>query len=85
VITGDNGGSTETAASNAFPLEDILKVDSGLKPGKQSCAKDGVLAKALTRSQILTIICISKSSPQWSGFVHQCQVQTLRSWQTALV
>ena len=34
VITGDSSGSAEKAASNAFPLEDILKQDSDLKPGK---------------------------------------------------
>jgi DNA polymerase alpha subunit A len=33
VITGNNNGSAESAASNAFPLEDIMKKDSGLKPG----------------------------------------------------
>jgi DNA polymerase alpha subunit A len=34
VITGNSSGSAEKAASNAFPLEDILKQDSDLKPGK---------------------------------------------------
>jgi DNA polymerase alpha subunit A len=35
VITGDSSGSAEKAASNAYPLEDILKPDSGFKPGKR--------------------------------------------------
>ena len=35
VITGDSSGSAEKAASNAFPLEDILKPNSGLQPGKK--------------------------------------------------
>lgn len=34
VITGESGGSAETAAKNAYTLEDVLKADSGLKPGK---------------------------------------------------
>jgi DNA polymerase alpha subunit A len=34
VITGESTGSAEKAASNAYPLEDILKSDSELKPGK---------------------------------------------------
>lgn len=34
IITGDSSGSAEKAASNAFPLEDILKQNSELKPGK---------------------------------------------------
>ncbi|KAK0662318.1 DNA polymerase alpha catalytic subunit [Lasiodiplodia hormozganensis] len=32
VITGESGGSAETAAKNAYTLEDVLKPDSGLKP-----------------------------------------------------
>ena len=36
VITGDSSGSAETAASNAFPLEDVIKPGSDLKPGKSS-------------------------------------------------
>ncbi|KAE9979169.1 hypothetical protein BLS_010101 [Venturia inaequalis] len=32
IITGQSNGSAETAAKNAYPLEDILKADSGLKP-----------------------------------------------------
>lgn len=33
IITGDSGGSAEKAAKNAYPLEDIIKKDSYLKPG----------------------------------------------------
>jgi DNA polymerase alpha subunit A len=33
VITGDSGGSAENAAKNAFTLEEVMKADSGLKPG----------------------------------------------------
>jgi DNA polymerase alpha subunit A len=33
VITGDSSGSAEKAASNAYPLADLLKTDSELKPG----------------------------------------------------
>ncbi|KAK7516729.1 DNA polymerase-like protein alpha catalytic subunit [Phyllosticta citriasiana] len=32
VITGESGGSAETAAKNAFTLDEVLKADSGLKP-----------------------------------------------------
>lgn len=32
VITGESGGSAETAAKNAYTLEDVLRPDSGLKP-----------------------------------------------------
>lgn len=32
VITGESGGSAESAASNAYPLDEVLKQDSGLKP-----------------------------------------------------
>jgi DNA polymerase alpha subunit A len=32
IITGDASNSAEAAASNAFPPEDVLKTDSGLKP-----------------------------------------------------
>ncbi|KIW08526.1 uncharacterized protein PV09_01416 [Verruconis gallopava] len=32
IITGENGGSAENAAKNAFPVDDVLKPDSGLKP-----------------------------------------------------
>ncbi|GME25628.1 DNA-directed DNA polymerase family B pol2 [Neofusicoccum parvum] len=32
IITGESGGSAETAAKNAYTLEDVLKSDSGLKP-----------------------------------------------------
>jgi len=32
IITGDASNSAENAASNAFPPEDVLKADSGLKP-----------------------------------------------------
>ena len=32
VITGNNGGSQESAASNALPLEDVLKSSNELKP-----------------------------------------------------
>jgi DNA polymerase alpha subunit A len=32
IITGESNGSAEAAAKNAYPLEDILKADSGLKP-----------------------------------------------------
>ena len=32
IITGDSSGSAETAAANAFPLDEVLKADSGLKP-----------------------------------------------------
>lgn len=32
IITGESGGSTENAAKNAFPVDDVLKADSGLKP-----------------------------------------------------
>ena len=32
IITGSNNGSTEAAANNAFPLDDVLKKDSELKP-----------------------------------------------------
>jgi DNA polymerase alpha subunit A len=39
VITGDSSGSAEKAASNAFPLEEVLKLDSGLKPGMESWRK----------------------------------------------
>lgn len=35
VITGNNNGSAESAAAHAYPLEDINKKDSDLKPGKQ--------------------------------------------------
>lgn len=33
VITGDSSGSAENAAKNAFTLEEVMKADSGLKPG----------------------------------------------------
>jgi DNA polymerase alpha subunit A len=33
VITGNSSGSAEKAASNAYPLEDVLKPDAELKPG----------------------------------------------------
>jgi DNA polymerase alpha subunit A len=39
IITGDSSGSAEKAASNAYPLEEVLKPDSGLKPGKKSWRK----------------------------------------------
>jgi DNA polymerase alpha subunit A len=32
IITGESGGSAENAAKNAFPVDDVLKADSGLKP-----------------------------------------------------
>ncbi|KAF2729033.1 DNA polymerase alpha catalytic subunit A [Polyplosphaeria fusca] len=32
VITGDSSGSAEKAAKNAYPLDDVRKADSGLKP-----------------------------------------------------
>lgn len=32
IITGESGGSAETAAKNAFPVDDVIKTDSGLKP-----------------------------------------------------
>ncbi|OCK86282.1 hypothetical protein K432DRAFT_421166 [Lepidopterella palustris CBS 459.81] len=32
VITGESSGSAETAAKNAFTLEEVMKADSGLKP-----------------------------------------------------
>ncbi|OJD39879.1 dna polymerase alpha catalytic subunit [Diplodia corticola] len=32
VITGESGGSAETAAKNAYTLDDVLRADSGLKP-----------------------------------------------------
>jgi DNA polymerase alpha subunit A len=31
VITGESSGSAEAAARNAYPLEDVMKTDSGLK------------------------------------------------------
>jgi DNA polymerase alpha subunit A len=34
IITGASNGSAESAAKNAFPVEDVLKSDSKLKPGK---------------------------------------------------
>lgn len=34
IITGENGGSAEKAAQNAFTLDEVVKADSGLKPGK---------------------------------------------------
>ena len=36
VITGENGGSAEAAARNAYTLDDVLKADSGLKPGESN-------------------------------------------------
>lgn len=32
IITGDSGGSAENAATNAYPLDEVLKAESGLKP-----------------------------------------------------
>ncbi|KAL1650375.1 DNA-directed DNA polymerase alpha catalytic subunit pol1 [Diplodia intermedia] len=32
VITGESGGSAETAAKNAYTLDDVMRADSGLKP-----------------------------------------------------
>ncbi|KAI9655019.1 MAG: DNA-directed DNA polymerase alpha catalytic subunit pol1 [Alyxoria varia] len=32
IITGANGGSSESAATNAFPPDEVLKQNSGLKP-----------------------------------------------------
>jgi DNA polymerase alpha subunit A len=32
IITGESSGSAETAAKNAFPVDDVIKPDSGLKP-----------------------------------------------------
>lgn len=32
IITGESSGSAESAASNAYPLDEVLKKDSGLKP-----------------------------------------------------
>ncbi|PSN66770.1 DNA polymeras-like protein alpha catalytic subunit [Corynespora cassiicola Philippines] len=32
VITGDSSGSAETAAKNAYPVDEVVKPDSGLKP-----------------------------------------------------
>ncbi|KAL9064990.1 MAG: hypothetical protein Q9157_007642 [Trypethelium eluteriae] len=32
IITGENAGSAEAAARNAFTLDEVLKADSGLKP-----------------------------------------------------
>jgi len=32
IITGESSGSAETAAKNAFPVDDVMKPDSGLKP-----------------------------------------------------
>lgn len=32
IITGESSGSAETAAKNAFPVDEVLKTDSGLKP-----------------------------------------------------
>ena len=40
IITGDGGGSAEKAAKNAFTLDEVLKPESGLKPGKDiSCMR----------------------------------------------
>ena len=35
IITGENGGSAEKAAHNAYTLDEVVKADSGLKPGEQ--------------------------------------------------
>lgn len=35
IITGDSSGSAEKAAKNAYPLEDLLKTGSDLKPGRK--------------------------------------------------
>lgn len=32
VITGESSGSAENAAKNAYPIDEVLKADSGLKP-----------------------------------------------------
>lgn len=32
IITGNSSGSAESAAKNAFPVDEVLKADSGLKP-----------------------------------------------------
>lgn len=32
IITGDSSGSAENAAKNAYPIDEVLKPDSGLKP-----------------------------------------------------
>lgn len=32
IITGSNAGSSEAAASNAYPPDEVMKADSGLKP-----------------------------------------------------
>lgn len=32
IITGDSSGSAENAAKNAYPVDEVLKADSGLKP-----------------------------------------------------
>lgn len=32
IITGESSGSAENAAKNAFPVDEVLKQDSGLKP-----------------------------------------------------
>ncbi|KAF2262491.1 DNA polymeras-like protein alpha catalytic subunit [Lojkania enalia] len=32
IITGESSGSTENAAKNAYPVDEVLKPDSGLKP-----------------------------------------------------
>lgn len=32
IITGESSGSAESAAKNAYPVDEVLKADSGLKP-----------------------------------------------------
>ena len=32
IITGESSGSAENAAKNAYPVDEVLKADSGLKP-----------------------------------------------------
>jgi DNA polymerase alpha subunit A len=32
IITGDSSGSAENAAKNAYPVDEVIKADSGLKP-----------------------------------------------------
>ena len=34
IITGENSGSAEKAARNAYTLDEVVKTDSGLKPGE---------------------------------------------------
>ncbi len=36
IITGDSSGSAEKAAKNACTVDEVLKADSGLKPGRRA-------------------------------------------------